>query len=46
MPKVSGLIKPMKLSADLADIKESWAYLKKNNLQDPANEQFFAQKNG
>ena len=43
----------MKLSADLADIvgkkeasraeciKELWAYLKKNNLQDPANKQFF-----
>ena len=53
MPKGSGLTKPMKLSADLADIvgkkeasraeciKELWAYLKKNNLQDPANKQFF-----
>merc|ERR1712186_273463 len=47
MPKGSGLTKPMKLSADLADIvgkkeasraeciKQLWAYLKKNNLQDP-----------
>merc|ERR1712203_332446 len=53
MPKGSGLTKPMKLSADLADIvgkkeasraeciKELWAYLKKNNLRDPANKQFF-----
>merc|ERR1712129_110308 len=53
MPKGSGMGKPMKLSADLADIvgkkeasraeciKELWAYLKKNNLQDPANKQFF-----
>merc|ERR1739838_363893 len=53
MPKGSGLTKPMKLSADLADIvgkkeasraaciKELWAYLKKTNLQDPANKQFF-----
>merc|ERR1712110_757961 len=53
MPKGSGLTKPMKLSADLADIvgtkedsraeciKQLWAYLKKNNLQDPANKQFF-----
>merc|ERR1712110_1013167 len=53
MPKGSGLTKPMKLSADLADIvgtkessraeciKQPWAYLKKNNLQDPANKQFF-----
>merc|ERR1712037_520126 len=52
MPKGSGLTKPMKLSADLADIvgkkeasraeciKELWAYLK-NNIQDPANKQFF-----
>ena len=43
--KGSGLTKPMKLSADLADIvgkkeasraecvKQLWAYLKKNNLQ-------------
>ena len=43
----------MKLSADLADIvgkkeasraecvKQLWAYLKKNNLQDPENKQFF-----
>merc|ERR1712012_384055 len=53
MAKGSGLTKPMKLSADLADIvgkKEAsraecikllWAYLKKNNLQDPENKQFF-----
>merc|ERR1711944_362165 len=53
MPKGSGLTKPMKLSAELADIvgkkeasraeciKELWAYLKKNNLQDPANKQYF-----
>ena len=51
--KGSGLTKPMKLSADLADIvgkkeasraeciKQLWAYLKKNNLQDPENKQFF-----
>merc|ERR1711936_695330 len=53
MPKGSGLTKPMKLSAELADIvgkkeasraeciKQLWAYLKKNNLQDPENRQFF-----
>merc|ERR1712028_158733 len=53
MPKGSGLTKPMKLSADLADIvgkkeasraeciKELWAYLKKHNLQTPDNKQFF-----
>merc|ERR1712110_1190813 len=53
MPKGAGLTKPMKLSADLAAIvgkeeasraecvKELWAYLKKNNLQDPANKQYF-----
>ena len=54
MPKGGGgLTKPMKVSADLADIigqKEAsraectkliWAYLKKNNLQDPANKQYF-----
>merc|ERR1711862_560726 len=47
MPKGGGLTKPMKLSADLAAIvgkdeasraeciKLLWAYLKKNNLQDP-----------
>ena len=46
----------MKLSADLADIvgkkeasraeciKELWAYLKKNNLQDPANNFFTPDK--
>merc|ERR1712012_442005 len=36
MPKGSGLTKPMKLSAELADI-----VVKKNNLQDPENKQFF-----
>merc|ERR1711994_801654 len=53
MSKGSGLTKPMKLSAELADIvgqkeasraqciKQLWAYLKKNNLQDPENKQFF-----
>merc|ERR1711937_22383 len=53
MPKGSGLTKPMKLSADLADIvgkkeasraeciKQLWAYIKKNNPQDPENKQFF-----
>merc|ERR1739841_259278 len=53
MPKGSGLTKPLKLSADLADIvgkKEAsraecikllWAYLKKNNLQTPDNKQYF-----
>ena len=51
--KANGLTKPMKLSNDLADIvgkneasrsecvKQIWAYLKKNNLQDPNNKQFF-----
>ena len=45
MPKGQGLTKPMKLSAELAEvvgkkeasraecIKQLWAYLKKNNLQ-------------
>merc|ERR1711971_708701 len=53
MPKGAGLTKPMKLSADLAEvvgkkeasraecIKRLWAYIKKNNLQDPENKQFF-----
>lgn len=53
MPKGSGFTKAMKLSADLADIvgkkeasrgeciKQLWAYIKKNNLQDPENKQFF-----
>ena len=53
MPKGSGLTKPMKLSDDLADIvgkKEAsrpecvkllWAYLKKHNLQDRENKQYF-----
>ena len=48
-----GLTKPMKLSPELADvvgkkeasraecIKQLWAYIKKNNLQDPENKQFF-----
>merc|ERR1712156_1090975 len=51
--KKSGITKPMKLSADLAAvveqkqasraecIKQLWAYLKKNNLQDPENKQYF-----
>ena len=51
--KQSGITKPMKLSADLAAIvgmpeasraeciKHLWAYLKKNNLQDPENKQYF-----
>merc|ERR1712203_695976 len=51
--KKSGITKPMKLSADLAAvvgqmqasraecIKHLWAYLKKNNLQDPENKQYF-----
>ena len=51
--KGSGLTKPMKLSADLAEVvgkkeasraecvKQLWAYLKKHNLQDPENKQFF-----
>merc|ERR1711992_111729 len=45
--------KPMKLSAELADIvgkkeatraeciKQLWAYIKKHNLQDPENKQYF-----
>ena len=53
MPKGQGLTKPMKLSAELAEvvgkkeasraecIKQLWAYLKKNNLQDPENKQYF-----
>merc|ERR1711956_71345 len=53
MPKGGGLTKPMKLSADLAAIvgkdeasraeciKLLWAYLKKNNLQDPENKRYF-----
>jgi upstream activation factor subunit UAF30 len=53
MPKGSGLTKSMKLSPELADvvgkkeasraecIKALWAYIKKNNLQDPENKQFF-----
>ena len=53
MPKGQGLTKPMKLSPELAEvvgkkeasraecIKQLWAYLKKNNLQDPENKQFF-----
>merc|ERR1711872_31735 len=51
--KKSGITKPMKLSSDLAAvvgqkqasraecIKQLWAYLKKNNLQDPDNKQYF-----
>merc|ERR1712083_661670 len=53
MPKGAGLTKPMKLSSELSDvvgkkeasraecIKQLWAYIKKNNLQDPENKQFF-----
>merc|ERR1739842_102094 len=53
LPKGSGLTKPLKLSAALADIvgkkeasraeciKQLWAYLKKHNLQDPENKQYF-----
>merc|ERR1712102_193784 len=53
MPKGSGLTKPMKLCPELADIvgekeasraeciKQLWAYIKKNNLQDPENKQYF-----
>merc|ERR1712177_195178 len=48
-----GLTAPKKLSAELADIvgkkqasraelmKLLWAYIKKNNLQDPDNKQYF-----
>ena len=51
--KGSGLTRPMKLSTELADIvgkkeasraecvKQLWAYLKKHNLQDPENKQYF-----
>merc|ERR1711881_220863 len=51
--KPSGITKPMRLSDDLADIvgtkeasraqciKELWAYLKKHNLQDAENKQYF-----
>ena len=53
MPQGNRLTKKMKLSSDLADvvgkkeasraecIKQLWAYIKKNNLQDPENKQFF-----
>ena len=53
MPKGSGLTKPLKLSAALADIvgkkeastaeciKKIWTYVKNNNLQDPENKQYF-----
>merc|ERR1712179_867593 len=51
--KITGVMKPIKLSADLAAIvgtkeasraeciKQLWAYMKKNNLQDPENKQYF-----
>jgi upstream activation factor subunit UAF30 len=51
--KKGGLTAPMKLSAELADIvgqpeasraqciKHLWAYIKKHNLQDPENKQYF-----
>jgi chromatin remodeling complex protein RSC6 len=47
--KVSAFMKPMKISADLAEVvgagpmprsevvKALWVYIKKNNLQDPKN---------
>lgn len=56
MSKANGLMKPLNLSAELADIcdakpgeqlsrpevtKRLWAYLKKNNLQDPDNKSYF-----
>merc|ERR1712061_286948 len=53
MGKGGGLTKKMKVSGDLKAIigkdqasraevvKELWAYLKKHNLQDPENKQFF-----
>merc|ERR1712186_272715 len=53
MGKGGGLTKAMKVSGDLKAIigkdqasraecvKELWAYLKKHNLQDPENKQFF-----
>ena len=51
--KVSAFSRPLKVSDDLSSIiglkeanrgqcvKELWAYLKKNNLQDPENKQYF-----
>ena len=51
--KKGGLTQPLKLSDELADIvgekeasraqcvKHLWAYIKKHNLQDPDNKQFF-----
>ena len=53
MPRGGGLTKPHKLSEELAAIcgvkvssraqcmKHLWAYLKKHNLQDPENKQYF-----
>ena len=53
MPRRVGLTKPMKLSTDLTAIvgkdkasraeciKLLWAYLKKNNLYDPADKKYF-----
>ena len=53
MPRGEGLKKPMKLSSELSDIvgqeessraelmKLLHAYLKENNLKDPANGQYF-----
>ena len=53
MPKISRFIIPLKLSDDLAEIvgkkeasraeciKQLQAYIKKNNLLDPENKQFF-----
>ena len=51
--KGSGLTKPMKLSPELAEVvgkkeasraectKGLWAYIKKHDLQDPDNKQYF-----
>ena len=51
--KGSGFTKQMKLSTELADVvgkkeasraecvKQLWAYIKKHNLQDPENKQYF-----
>ncbi|CAB4068737.1 unnamed protein product [Lepeophtheirus salmonis] len=60
MPKGAGLTKSMKLSNELGDIvgkkeasraeciKQLWAYIKKHDLQDPENKQYFTpdKKNG
>ncbi len=53
MPKGVGLTKPHRLSPELAAcvgkkeasrgecVKQLWAYIKRNNLQDPENRQYF-----